>query len=162
MIGIYLLVTIFTQLSPQDFWLAPNNGPTELSVKFEKIPGIKVGTPVLAEGQLVGSVVKISSANSSADDNKEVKVTQVADNSVKSSQAYRLQVKIAPRHRALLRKGTIALIASPLSTARVQPESVVELLIPINSAPVLKEGEAIKGFSSYEEFWSAGIGKRNA
>ena len=155
MIGIYLLVTIFTQLSPNDLIFASLNGPAQVSVKFERIPGIKVGSPVLNEGQLIGTVMSINRAATNRKENAAAKAGQ-------KEQPCSLKVQIEPRHRSLLRKGTIALIASPLSNARVQTAPVVELLVPVINAPALQEGEVIRGYASYEEFWSAGLVRKQA
>ncbi|MCB0322801.1 MAG: hypothetical protein KDD69_04475 [Bdellovibrionales bacterium] len=157
MIGIYLLVTLFTQFSPQHLWVV-ESGPTEVSVEFEQLNGIKIGSPVLAEGQLIGNVSRISPIPFGR--RGSATVTGITLKGPKD-EAFVVSVKIAPHHRGLLRKGTVALIKSPLSTSRVAPEAVVELLLPVgHSEPVLKDGASIVGYSSFEEFWSADFSAR--
>ena len=154
MIGIYLLFSIITQFSPQNIWALADSGPAEVSVEFERLNGIKVGAPVLAEGQLIGTVSRISNLDPAA-------ATTGIQTVASKSSAFEVSVKISPRHRGLLRQGTIALIKSPLSASRVHPETVVELLLPTNSnRPVLQPGAHIAGYSSFEEFWSADLTMR--
>jgi hypothetical protein len=162
MIGIYLLITIFGQISSQNPLLAPDLGPAEVTVAFQKLSGISVGTPVVAEGELIGTVSSVSSTNKRAEAAgsaaSEKNTVSDASNPGNSSPPYEVHVKIAPRHRNLIRHGTVALIASPLSTTRVQLETVVELLIPTSAdSPLHQDGDLIRGYSSYEEFWSAGV-----
>ena len=141
MLRIYLIVSIFSQFFPADSarnsWseIVGNLGPSQISVSFQEHPEINVGSPVLAEGQLIGKVNSINPAGTGT---------------------FSVEVKIAPNQRMLLRQGTIALISSPLSASRLAPETVVELLLPSDTAaPVLAEGETIVGYSSFEQFWSA-------
>lgn len=144
MIGIYLLVTIFTQFSPQNLWMV--EAPAEISVEFERLNGVQIGAPVLVDGQLIGSVSSIV--------NKE-SATQAGITSVS------VQLKIAPRHRTLVRRGTIALLKHPMSTSRVHAETVLELLLPNSpNQPLLGQNDAIVGYSSFEEFWSADFTRR--
>lgn len=151
MIGIYLLVTLFTQLAPQNLWMM-ESGPAEVAVEFENISGLKIGSAVLAEGRLIGNVASIAPISDST-----TGIKLASDD----SRAYRVGVKLSPHHRTLIRRGTIALIKSPLSTARVAPEAVIELLIPSDQgAPMLESGERIVGYSSFEEFWSADFSAR--
>jgi hypothetical protein len=162
MIGIYLLITILGQISSQNPLLASDLGPAEVTVAFQKLSGISIGTPVVAEGELIGTVSSVSSTNKRAEaaGSPAPQEDSVSDASHpgSGSQPFEVRVKIAPRHRNLIRHGTVALIASPLSTTRVQLETVVELLIPTSAdSPLHQDGDLIKGFSSYEEFWSAGV-----
>ena len=171
MIGIYLLVTVIAQLSSYDVSvflpalfpgvpvasvqsqnreiptaadeLLRDSSAAEIAVQFNKANVISVGAPVVAEGELIGAVSSISSIENKAEQklNKE---------------SCEVKVKIAPRHRELIRRGTVALIASPVSTARVRLETVIELLLPrSHDAPALREGDSIVGYSSYEDYWSA-------
>lgn len=138
MIGIYLLVALVSFFSPSSIPASFTSGPSHVAVQFEKLNGVKVGAPVLVEGQLIGTVSEISSVD-------------------REPTGYVVLVKIEPAHRALIRQGTVGLITSPLSTQRVRPETVIEFLVPTSAAkPLLRDGESIDGFSSLVEFWSSG------
>ncbi len=146
MIGIYLLVTFLSQMSSQDSWLAMGTGPTEVTVSFAKSTPIPVGAPVVVEGELIGTVTAVDRQFKS----RQVELVQRDKCDVR--------VKIAPRHRSLIRRGTVALISSPLSVTRTKIETVVELLIPpAGDAPLLQKDEKIHGYSSYEDYWAAGV-----
>ena len=147
MLGIYLLVTLFCQLSSESLFLAFESGPGQVAVDFQQLNGITVGTPVIADGQLIGSVARIVSPD---DKGKDAAAKQDAA----SVSAYTVQLKIAPTHRGLLRRGTVGLITAPVSTFKTSPETVVELILPSKAAsPLLKEGDKITGYSSFTDFW---------
>lgn len=145
MVGIYVLVALVSFFSPSTFYspqvlAAPiQMGPAYLAVQFQQLNGVTVGSPVLVEGQLVGSVSQI------------VEVEEKA-----KSAAFTVQVNINPSHRSLMREGTVGLITSPLAGVRSKPETVIEFLVPSShSGKLLKEGSAVLGFSSLVEFWSS-------
>ena len=143
MIGIYLLVNIFAQLSPFTAWIDTVSGPTQIEVSFDRLNGIKLGAPVLSDGQLVGKVTKIIAE-------EEDTALQAKDH-----KSFSVEVTLAARHRSTLRDGTVALIAAPLSVKRNKPEAVLELFRPLkNTTAPLKVGSKIPGFASFEEFWS--------
>ncbi len=147
MIGIYLLVNIFAQLSPFTAWIDTVSGPTQIEVSFDRLNGIKLGAPVLANGQLVGKVTKIIAEDEDAD------AVQVKD--AKDHKSFSVEVTMAARHRSALKDGTVALIAAPLSVSRNKPEAVLELFRPLkDTATPLKVGSKIPGFASFEEFWA--------
>lgn len=144
MIGVYLLVTIFAQLSPFTAWIDTASGPTQIEVSFDRLNGIKLGAPVLADGQLVGKVTKIVA------EGEEEEAAQTKDH-----KTFSVEVTLAARHRSALKDGTVALIAAPISVARNKPEAVLELFRPLNDTTTpLKVGTKIPGFASFEEFWS--------
>ena len=136
------------------------SGTSRLSVSFEKLNGIKVGAPVVVDGQLVGTVSKINQPGVNAtDDSKLQKNDDKKAEETKSSKV-NVELSISEEHRELVRKGTVALIAAPASTTHAQKSrsSVVELIVPAaTNVPVAEEGENLLGFSSFEHFWSAGI-----
>ncbi|MFN8390516.1 MAG: MlaD family protein [Bdellovibrionota bacterium] len=142
MLGIYLLVTIFAQFSPNFFWAAPTaSEPIEVNVSFDELNGVRVGTTVVADGHVVGTVSKI---DFKGEGNAKVKPYDVA-------------VKITPQFGLGFHQGTVALQASLMSVSRVHPEPVVELLYPPGeSSALLASGGRIKGYSSLEQFWSSG------
>ena len=143
MIGIYLLVNIFAQLSPFTAWIDTVSGPTQIEVSFDRLNGIKLGAPVLSDGQLVGKVTKI------------IAEEEEASLQAKDHKSFSVEVTLAARHRSTLRDGTVALIAAPLSVKRNKPEAVLELFRPLkNTTAPLKVGSKIPGFASFEEFWS--------
>lgn len=148
MIGIAFLISIFTQFAPQNVWHI-QEGPAELSVEFQEINTIKVGSAVIAEGELIGNVSSISP------------IAATATGLDQENGGYAVRLKITPHHRAILRKGTVALIKTPFSTTRKNPETVLELLIPHDvTSPALIEGDTLVGYSSFQEFWSADFSKR--
>ncbi len=154
MLNLVFLLAFFTQLSPSNLAGFSSLGPTEFSVEFPKLNGIQVGAPVVLQGQLVGTVAGISSL-------AEGESVTGLSREVRDDGGYAITVRISPQHRGLIRKGTVALIKSPLSAARVKPEVVVELLLsPKANSPVLKAGDHIVGYSSFEEFWSADLSQR--
>ena len=158
MLGLFFYVSVFAQIGSQVIAFFPVKGPSEIEVEFEKLSGIAIGAPVLAEGQLVGNVSEIQVQTPEVGSG-----AALADKYRANNPFYTVKVKIAPPHRNLLRQGTIALLLSPISATRSRPETVVELLFPgVNSKlPVLQDGDRIIGFSSYEDFWSADFTKRS-
>ena len=141
MIGIYLLVTIFSQFSPHSLYASLMGGPAAVNIDFEKIGSVRVGSPVLVRGELAGTV------------------TSISDSSVgRSNHNISISVDIVPTHRTQLREGTVALITSPASKKSADPSiTAVELLVPSKDkeSTLLDSGATIKGFASFEEFWSS-------
>ena len=154
MIGIYVLVSLLCHFGPQTYFPSSLASSPEadvfLSAQFGRIDGIKIGSAVLAEGQRVGTVAQIQEREAAR------RTSDQRASKTGSDEKVLVQLKISPEHRAMLREGTVALLASPLSAAKTQGHTIVELLLPErSSAPVLKDGANISGFSSYKEFWSA-------
>jgi len=146
MVQLLAFMTVLIKFAPASLGFYALSGPDYLSVSFEKLNGVKVGAAVVTEGQLVGAVSDIRIPESSE---SKTSITR-----------YEVLLKITPRHRQLIRKGTVALIASQLTAMNTQPETVVELLVPRSERlPVLRSGEKILGYSSYEEFWSSDFTK---
>ncbi len=149
MIGIYLLVTIFSQLttlSPvagTSIWnlpslLTPADQSLEVQVAFDELNGLHVGSPVIVDGKRVGVVANILQS-------------EEGDNT-----PYQVSLTIAQSAAFSLGSESIALQASPMSVSRLKPETVVELVsLPGEKGIDLKGGEHLSGFSSLEEFWSA-------
>ena len=153
MLGFYLLVTFFAQIAlPSTPVVASDANPVQVSVNFEKLNGVTVGSPVIADGQLIGNVSTIVSGDS--------KLAGKNKRSDSSDNSYLVQLKISPAHRALLRKGTVGLINAPLCNLRNSPDAVVELIIPSTNSAPLMDGEKIRGYSSFVDFWrTASIGE---
>jgi len=148
MIAVYFLISVFTQFSPQNFWLPVNDGPSEVLVDFADVKGVSVGAAVLLDGHLIGKVNSVEGGDEVED----------SSNQIMQSSNFTVSLSIAPTYRNLIKQGTIALIKSPLTFKSNAPRSVVELLIPEKkSNELLINGSRIFGFSSYQEFWSADL-----
>ena len=179
MIGFYLLVSIFTQLSPYGVVgtselatqqakahhgvnahqnaAASNQIPSsQLIVDFPQINGLKPGSPVLVEGNLVGRVKRISSK-------------QGARNQAKSPRSFEVALDLDSAVFQKLSLGTCALQAMPMTDAKETRKPVVELFVPkeigkpsANSKlSMLRPGDRIPGYASYEEFWRSGTEKKS-
>jgi hypothetical protein len=142
MLGICLLVTMFSQLSAQNLLFTPAK-PVQLNVSFPELNGVKIGSPVVLEGKTIGSVSRI------LDRHARVRPAR-----------FNVEVRIDSLHSVSIRKGTIALIASHLTSGKGSKAPVVELIAPAGNiergvSSLLSDGAAILGFSSYEEFWKS-------
>ena len=145
MLGIYLLVTLVTQLAPYNLYASLGSAePAAVSIDFVKLNGLRVGSPVLVEGRPAGSVSRIdvhACANGSAD-----------------TSCYRVEAKIVPREQHSLLKGTVALITSPLTPEHPRFETVVELLVPKRQVfAKIEKSECLVGYSSFAEFWASDL-----
>ena len=149
MIGIYLLVTLFSQFSTQSLTSAFTNQtqtPQVVSVSFTEVKGIQVGAPVVAKGQLIGNVTRITPKRKS---------DVALDAKGNSKSGFFVEVAVSPVFRAAIRRSTVALLANPLNSSD-KPKTVLEFLTPPSddNAPLTTD-DKIQGFSSYEEFWSS-------
>ena len=153
MIGIYLLVTLFSQFSTQSLTAAFTNqaqaaeqAPQVVSVSFTEVKGIQVGAPVVAKGQLIGNVTRITPKRKS---------DVALDAKGNSKSGFFVEVAVSPVYRAAIRRSTVALLANPLNSSD-KPKTVLEFLTPPSddNAPLTTD-DKIQGFSSYEEFWSS-------
>ena len=147
MIGIYLLVSIFTQFPSTFVWGSPFSFPSipvedkkvEISVTFDQLNGLTIGSPVLVNGHQVGSVSRIDYGDSA------------------EAQSFNVAMTISSISDATVVSDSVALQASPMSASRLDPETVVELVsLPGAKGRALEGGETLTGFSSLEQFWSAG------
>ena len=150
MIGIYLLVSIFVQLSPISNGISTaqfasffsndvTTDPVEFALAFDELNGLRVGTPVLLDGRQVGRVTAIK-----GEEKEDAAAT------------FHVSVQVESRFGSSVRRGTIGLQAAPMSASRLKPETVVELLaMPGANGAMLSGGETLTGFSSLEKFWSA-------
>ena len=152
MIGIYLLVSIFAQFSPTAGWFTPTTAvPTvsaaiSVTVSFDQLNGVKLGTPVLSDGRRIGAVTKIKGP---------------IDSGSRAAARYQVEVSVTQSFGLSLHRGTVALQTAPMSVSRMKPVTVVELMfLPGENPAELARGEPIAGFSSLEKFWSAGIRRR--
>ena len=167
MIEVYLLISLFSQFSP----LAPVptavgyeaalmevsapaktavevTAPFQIIVDFPEINGLRPGSPVLVEGNLVGRVKQISS-----------KPPQRSRR--QAGRSFEVALDLDSSFSARLALGTCALQALPMTDAKRHRLPVVELFVPapeLNSSKLalLRPGDRIQGFASYEEFWRAG------
>ena len=149
MIGIYLLVTLFSQFSTQSLTSAFTNQsqtPQVVSVSFTEVKGIQVGAPVVAKGQLIGNVTRITPKRKS---------DVALDAKGNSKSGFFVEVAVSPVFRAAIRRSTVALLANPLNSSD-KPKTVLEFLTPPSddNSPLTTD-DKIQGFSSYEEFWSS-------
>jgi hypothetical protein len=150
MVALYFLVSLFSHFSPQNAFLPIHNGPSKVIVEFADLKGISVGSAVLLDGHLVGKVNSVIDSN----------IGDLQTAAELSPSTFSVSLSIAPSYRSLIRRGTVALIKSPLTFKSDSPRPVVELLIPKESSQaVLDDGEKIFGFSSFEEFWTADLSK---
>jgi hypothetical protein len=157
MLGIYLLVTIFAQFSPtifspDIFWSTPMlTQPLEVTVNFDELNDIRVGTPVLSDGHIVGSVSKISYPDTSYSDRT------YSNRATPDNDNFQVGVTITPPTGLPFHQGIVALQTSLMSVTKSSPETVVELLfLPGADSHTLQGGSSISGFSSMEKFWTAG------
>jgi len=148
MIGIYLLISIITQFPSTFVWGSPFSYPSipmedkkvEISVTFDQLNGLTIGSPVLVNGHQVGEVSRIDFHDAAETESFNVAMTisSVSDASVLTD--------------------SVALQASPMSASRLDPKTVVELVsMPGAKGRALEGGETLTGFSSLEQFWSAGV-----
>ncbi len=152
MIGIYLLVSIFTQFPSTFVWGSPFTFPSipveetkiEISVTFDQLNGLTIGSPVLVNGHQVGTVSRIDYATVEGENTEP--------------QSYNVALNISAASEAALLTDSVALQASPMSASRLDPETVVELVsLPGATGRALNGGETLTGYSSLEQFWSAAV-----
>jgi len=147
MIGIYLLVTIFSQFAPVSQFVnnwawdaAMRPAPVEslaLQVNFDRINDLKIGSPVLVDGRQVGQV-------------SEIKIPEDS-----TAGEYSVSLSVSVPQGSGVGSDSIALQAAPMSASRTRAETVVELVsLPGEKGRDLKGGERLAGFSSIERFWS--------
>ena len=156
MASIYLLVTLISQFSPQNimqggvFSLAPA-GPEKVSVEFEELSGIQIKSPVVAAGDVVGFVSKIS--------------VVAGENPEAEARSFQVEVELLPEHRSHILHGTVGLLSTLSSNntnvdGEARSRTVIELMLPpTNFGRSLETGARIVGYTSYEKFWSADLGK---
>lgn len=134
-----IMSSLLADISPRSFFALeamakqPN---VVVSVSFDEINSLKIGSPVIVNGIVVGEVSKINKENS------------------KSEKAINVELNVS----ANINSSTIALQSTPTLASKSKPEAIIELLsLPISSIKTKRTAESIKGFSSFEKFWSAGI-----
>lgn len=191
MIGFLLFVSIFAQLSPygvvghhqptkphqkpHSSETAPgssntaahpqvasaNKASSQLLVDFPQINGLKPGSPVLVEGNIVGRVKKISSK-------------QPQKNQPRSRRSFEVALDLDSAIFEKLALGTCALQSLPMTDSKDSRKPVVELFVPRDTVAApkasgsattptklsqLQPGDRIPGFASFEEFWRSGSQK---
>ncbi len=135
-----VMSSLLADISPRSFFALEamvKQPKAVVSVSFDEINSLKIGSPVIVNGKVVGEVSKITKKTEST--NKE---------------AVNVELNIS----ASVSSSTIALQSTPTLANKNKPEAIVELLsLPISSITNQKTAEHLKGFSSFEKFWSAGI-----
>lgn len=158
MVGIYALITIFTQ-----FWAPialpitaslPSISDDSSAISSDEIPsdytlsavelavqnlgGVQIGSPVVLSGDVIGSVSEIRKPRS-------------------QSGTFRITLKLEDLGERDLRDGAIGIITSPISRLNVAPTTVVELVNPrdADQRDRLRDGCRLPGFSSLSEFWAS-------
>lgn len=135
-----VMSSLLADISPKSFFALEamvRQPKTTVSVKFDEVNSLKIGSPVIVNGMIVGEVSKIIKEAES--NNKET-------------------INVELNVSANISSSTIALQSTPTLASKNKPEAIVELLsLPISSITSKKTQEYIKGFSSFEKFWSAGI-----
>ncbi|GEM_PF-4884058 len=160
MIGIYILATIFSQFSPpalfpsaypfapfvfEDVFEEGISGQTsEVELVVDQLNGVRVGTPVALDGEIIGSVKQIQGEKSK----RAVKTTP---------RSFNLKLAFEVSGGLDLRSGAIGIITSPISRLTSAPQTVVELINPKEeeARPALKSGEKLRGFGSLSDFWAS-------
>jgi len=159
MIAIYVLISLISQFAPTGVALtALDMTPDVLCVHFDELNGIRVGSFVVVDGRVVGSVAHILQAKKQGE--RQCLQAMDSDQAVRKSQVtskdvFQVILELPRYSRAHLQQGTVALITSPLSMYHANPDTLVELLSPIKSEkPALRNQATIAGYSSYLRFWS--------
>lgn len=143
MSSIYLLFALFSQFSSANFLASVASAPAQVYISFDQANGIGVGAPVVVEGEVVGSVTNVS--------------VPTEPQSAAKPNSLNVQISVKPEHRERLKLGTVALAFSPLSSDKKKSDTVLELFVPrAGNNTLLADGSQIRGYSSYEQFWSAG------
>lgn len=173
MIGIYLLITILTQLSPAQYPLAqyplthwsprvafsnisgvvdiaritPDTEQSlQLRTEFSALNGLRLGSPVLFEGRNIGSVAQIEAGCSSLSE---------------SSSCFEVALGLKGPTGLLNQDQIIALITSRINVERSVPFALVELL-PLDDKTAIKSHrlDQVPGYSSISEFWTAPLSNK--
>lgn len=139
MFSLYILVSsFFADIAPANLMALESlvkQPQTTISVSFDEVNSLKIGSPVISNGIIVGEVSKIS-------------------NDSKTNAPVTVEMNV----RGNIANNTVALESKPTLASKSKPEAIVELLsLPISSVSNKKQSQQIKGFSSFEKFWSAGI-----
>lgn len=171
-----LLVALFSQLSPYGVVAAgPQAKPTQIQaygipanplnlaqdqkhdfrliVEFPQINGLKPGSPVLVKGNLVGRVDKIAPQASA----KKGRATK----SQAAAKKFEVSLQLDAKLQSQLSLGTCALQSQPMTDSKSSRKPVVELFVPtqkedLTKLALLRSGDKIQGYSSFEEFWRSG------
>ena len=137
MSGIYLIVALISQFSSENIFAKLASAPVQVYIAFDHPTDLGIGSRVVIEGEVVGSVTNVAESE--------------------NSKQFQVQISLDPDTRDSLKLGTVALTFAPTTSEKSKQASVVELFVPkSNEKSLLKDGDEIRGFSSYEQFWSAG------
>lgn len=139
MFGLYLLAAIATQLVTSAGHVSFDLNEAEFVTHVPLLHGVKSGSPVTVKGELVGavsSIEKVSSKN--------------------NSEVFKLNFKIGPKYKNLVRNGAFALVTSPVAPNGIKDTGAIDLIIAQGKGSTkASASNVIPGFSSYKEFWNA-------
>ncbi len=134
MIAIYLLVTVFIQLSPYNLVASIGTAPEQVVVQLSEVHDLKVGSPVVLDGKLVGSIERIA--------------PKVAEPN------YEVLLEINAISHAQLREGTVAIVTALVG--QLQSATILELIVPDDSGHrPLQPGTRLIGYPSFSDLWQA-------
>lgn len=150
-VALYVMLNVFAQMPSfgapamnQIFGsLNLNSVPSEITVTFSELNGIRLGSAVVSGGYPIGQVVGIEIVDHTPND--------------ASDALYQVKLQIENLSSALAAESMVALQTTPVTAARRSAETVVELLpVPRGEQNCSHStGETLCGYASYEKFWSA-------
>jgi hypothetical protein len=183
MLGIYLLVTLFTQLAPQNLVALTSGDSRALPVRPVSAPVVDVaqGSATLVgsieETQPVRIVVNFDNAIGLREglpvflDGKVVGTvaeleegdlalvkTVCSAGNCSTVSPRQVELKIQSADLANIRSGAVALVTQPAVSGgsnSKQQTTVIEILVPEAGDPIAP-GEMIAGYTSFEKFWLSG------
>jgi len=137
MFHVYLLVSLFSVFSTEPAVLFDTRPQTNLEVRFNSTPQLNVGDPVLFNGAVVGNVARVTNF-------QEMKIEEGPSVSI------RLNAQDIPSTESLVGLVGSLKVANGNSTG---VRSFLQLM-EVNSPTAAVVSEELKGFGSFEEFWS--------
>ena len=135
----FILNLFFPTISSPALATAVNKYEADVVVEISELNGLEIGSKVLNKGIIVGKV-----------------------NFVRKLEKNSAHVGVDLNHKILksLPSGTIGLVKSPMTVDPANRQTLLEFFNPLDtSSTKIKRGSTIKGFSSFEEFWKADLGK---
>lgn len=140
MSGIAFLIAVISQFTPYFSGLSELPPTSQIQVDFDRIYGMNTGSPVIADGYLIGQVASIESAASTSEKNNQP--------------SYRVTIELNPYSRFFIPSSYVALLSHPCSSVHPDGRTVIEFLSVSSSAAGTLP---IRGYSSLEAFWRSGI-----
>lgn len=150
MIRTYLVISLlFNLIFPEiasnggAFATAVRKNEADIKVEVSDLNGIEIGSKVLNNGLVVGKVAFVEKNKN----NFSV-----------------IGVDLQPGTFKTLPVGIIGMIKSPMTIDPVNRNTLLEFFAPSDrslndSSENIKRGSTVRGFSSFEEFWKADLGK---